>query len=90
MNCQCKKDIEARLLEGFKEENPSRENHTVELKGYALVFGKTVELKPFMSIETTYAVTSKNGNVRIKKGEQKMLFSHCPFCGTAINKAEAA
>lgn len=89
--CNCKKDIEAKLLERFKSQTPEAADHETELAGYAIVFGESVDLVPFMPIhmEASYPV-KKTGGWKTKKTSQNMMFSYCPFCGSSLKpKAEA-
>lgn len=88
--CDCKKDIEAKLLALFKEKAPEAQDHEARLTGYAIVFGASVQLLPFMPIEleASYLVR-KTGAWKTKKTQQNMMFSYCPFCGESL-KPEAA
>lgn len=79
--CDCRKDIETRLLERFAEQNQGTD-HRVELGGYAFVIdGNLMKEKGCMPIEGSYLHTFKNGNVKRKKVSQSMCFNYCPFCG---------
>lgn len=79
--CDCKKDIEDKLLERFVEQNPGTD-HRVELGGYGMVIeGNLMKEKGCMSIEGSYMHTFKNGNTKRKKVSQSMFFNYCPFCG---------
>lgn len=86
MKCECRKEIEARLLARFIENNPGTENHRVSLKGYTLIFGDgTLKEAPFMPFVTSHLVTApKTGNARERKQETNMLFNYCPFCGISL------
>jgi hypothetical protein len=88
MTCNCKKDIEARLLERFKAENPDAEGHSVALKGYGLtVLGNTLRQVPLMDIECKAFHTTKAGNKRPKTEKMSMFFNLCPFCGVALEES---
>ena len=79
--CDCKKNIEARLLEMFAEQNQG-DDHRIELGGYGLVIkGNAMKEKGCMPIEGSYLHTLKNGNTKRKKVSQSMFFNYCPFCG---------
>lgn len=80
--CKCRKDIEDRLLVQFKEQKEGEE-HAVELMGYSLVYGvkNTLNERGFMEAALRYMHTFKNGNKKIKKLSNNILFTFCPFCG---------
>lgn len=80
--CDCRQDIENRLLGKFKEQKEG-ENHKVEMSGYAFIVNNdgSVTMKGCMQVEMTYLHTFKKGNKRVKKLTQNMLFNYCPFCG---------
>jgi hypothetical protein len=80
--CNCKKDIEAKLLARFKESTPDASDHGLELKGYALVItDDAVEQKGYMIIKATANYPLKKGGYKLKSAEQSMVFTFCPFCG---------
>lgn len=79
--CDCKTDLEARLLERFKEAEPLATDHKIDLLGYAFIFGETVTLKGCMTIEQSAKFPLKKGGSKDRKGQQKLMFTYCPFCG---------
>jgi len=81
MACSCKTDIEGKLLDRFKGQSPEATEHRVELKGYALIFGKKLEQKGCMTLEAVADFPLKKGGVKSKKQTQNMIFNFCPFCG---------
>lgn len=81
MACNCKKEIEEKLLNRFKEMSPEAEKHEVSLTGYALIFGDKLEQKGCMTIAATADFPLKKGGVKSKKQTQNMVFTFCPFCG---------
>jgi hypothetical protein len=80
--CDCRKDLESRLLERFIEQKPGTE-HKAQLSGYGFVFSadNTMTMRGCMPAEMSYMHTLKNGKVKLKKLVQNMLFTFCPFCG---------
>lgn len=91
MQCECRKEIEARLLARFKEQNPSSANHKVRLTGYTMLFGSDhLEERAAGLFIANHDVTAKNGNVRNRRIEQSMLFNYCPFCGKSATKQEVS
>lgn len=89
MNCTCKSDIEAKLLERFRQERPDVNKHEAELKGYGLVIGETLESKGFMPLELTAEFPLKKGGFKRKTEKQSMFFNYCPFCGEKYGKKAA-
>jgi len=84
--CDCRKVLEAKLLEKFKEQYPDGEQHSVSLEGYAFVFGgNTISSKPVMPIRQTYLHTYKNGNKKEKKIPCSLSLSYCPHCGEKVD-----
>lgn len=81
MTCECKKDLEAKLLDRFKENSPEASKHEVNLQGYTLILGDKLEQKGFMPIEATALFPLKKGGSKEKKLKQNMVFKFCPFCG---------
>lgn len=81
MACNCKKDIEEKLLTRFKEASPEASGHEVSLTGYALIFGDKLEQKGFMTISTQAIFPLRRGGSKAKKQTQNMVFTFCPFCG---------
>lgn len=87
--CDCKKDIEARLLERFKEASPDAKEHIVNMAGYALIIGEnSLTQKGCMQIEMTAAHPLKKGGYKSKTERSNMIFSYCPFCGEKYEKGE--
>ena len=79
--CDCKKDIEAKLLERFVEQTPAAEGHKVKLQGYGLIFGAAASERAYMPIEATASHLLKKGGMKSKTTKQNMFFNFCPFCG---------
>lgn len=81
MACDCKKDIEQKLLDRFKETNSEASNHSVHLQGYTLVLGDKLDLKGYMEIAAKARFPLKKGGDKEKTIKQNMVFTFCPFCG---------
>jgi len=79
--CNCRTDLEARLLERFKEAEPLATGHEVKLTGYAFIFGKQLRMVGVMPIEQTADFPLKKGGTKRKSVKCSMQFTHCPFCG---------
>lgn len=83
--CTCKQEIEAKLLERFKTNSEAAEDHRANLDGYALVLqGNTMLYKPAMPYKLAATYTAKTGSKKRKTVTGSMIFSYCPFCGTAL------
>jgi len=81
-NCECKKELEAKLLARFKEHSPEATDHGVSLQGYALVIeDDTLRQKGCMTATASAVYPLKKGGTKLKKITQSMLFTFCPFCG---------
>lgn len=90
MTCNCKSDLEARLLDRAKEQLPDSKNHEVRMTGYALVFNDTngMDFLGSMPVEIQHTVVvKKTGCDRVKKDKTNFIFTYCPFCGVRY-KAE--
>lgn len=83
--CNCRSDIEAKLAERFKNEQPAATGHRAELMGYAIGLGNqsmSMYLVGCMPIELTAEFPLKGGVLRKRKTtKQSMFFTFCPFCG---------
>jgi hypothetical protein len=87
--CDCKRNIEARLLVRAKEMHPEALGHEVKLTGYAFIFGKTVELKGAMPFEFRAEFPMKKGGLKCKVEKTSMMFTYCPFCGVKYDSDSA-
>lgn len=82
MNCNCKPDIEKKLLDNFIAQELKAENHQVELGGYGITFTESATvLRGYLPFRTTAEYPLKKGGTRNKKTEGSIFFNYCPFCG---------
>jgi hypothetical protein len=79
--CDCRKTLENKLLERFRNQAPSAKNHMLSLNGYSYVIGDKIQEKGCMDILISAEHPLKKGGYRIKNETQKMFFTYCPFCG---------
>lgn len=80
--CECKKEIEAKLLSRFKEQHPEGKDHELTLQGYSLIFGDEPYTCGYMVVEGTVKLPLKTKpTMKSKKIKQNMMFTYCPFCG---------
>jgi len=90
--CNCRTEITEELIDRFKKNAPTAQDISIEINGYALIFGDTLSSKPFLPIEGTYKLPNKNGELKAKKLKDYLVASFCPFCGVSLKEkpAEAA
>jgi hypothetical protein len=84
--CTCRKDLEAKLTERFKQQSPEANGHAVSLQGYGYTMsGNSMAERGYMPAEATaqYPV-KKTGDFKAKTIRQNMFFSFCPFCGEKV------
>lgn len=96
--CNCRSDIEARLLERVKGQLPGDvQDLTVSLEGYAFMFGASITMKNVMPIRIQYRapIKPKKGApalivtaLKDKKQTMSMTGSYCMFCGEKYEKAD--
>jgi len=86
--CNCKQDLEAKLLERAKEQYPDSTDHSVEIQGYAFAFmGNTLISRQTLPLAIEHTViVKKTGLTKRKTEKQKMLASYCMFCGEKLVK----
>lgn len=82
--CNCKSEIEAKLLERFKTQQPDASQHKVTLKGYGFGVEEksgALVVRGFIPYEAFALVPLKKGGSKPKKTMGNMFFSYCPYCG---------
>ena len=81
--CECKTELEAKLVERFRAKNPDATGHRATLEGYGLaIVGDTMKLMPYMPIKFGAGhENKKTGLERWKNEKGTMTFRFCPFCG---------
>lgn len=84
--CDCRNDIESKLLERFKEQVPDAQNHQATLRGYAMVIRETPLEVGCMPIELVADRPLKRGGYKPKTDRMNMFFTYCPFCGAKYKK----
>jgi hypothetical protein len=87
--CDCKRNVEAKLLARAKEMHPDATGHEVKLAGYAFIFGKTVQLKGCMPFEFRAEFPLKKGGTKHKTEKTNMMFTFCPWCGVKYDEDAA-
>lgn len=88
--CNCRQDLEGKLLERFQAAAPEAKGHGVELKGYGFSLDESIQVVAFMEYETGATYPLKKGGEKYKTQRGNMIFSHCPFCGESFSKATAS
>lgn len=93
--CDCRKRIEANLLESMQRQYPEGKDISVSLDGYAFMFGgpEGVKMKNFMPVAVEYkAPPPKKGVIETvwkqKKQTLRMMGSYCMFCGEKYPEPE--
>ena len=88
MSCNCKKELEEKLTQRFKDQSPEASDHKVSLDGYGFVFvGSRMEQRGYLDVKATATYPLKKGGVKAKTTNQSMFFSYCPFCGVSTTGA---
>jgi len=88
--CDCKKEMEAKLLETVQAQRPEAQQLKVELDGYGFMLtGNELSHRPVMPIKIEYMHILKNGNVKKKKETISFALKHCPFCGEEVVRTAA-
>lgn len=89
--CECKKDLEEKLVDRFKQKHPEATEHHAELTGYAIgIDGNSMFLVGVMPIALTANYPMKKGTAyKQKTTKQMMHFNFCPFCGEKYEKGGA-
>jgi hypothetical protein len=83
--CDCKKQIEAKLLEHFKASAPEAADHEIELEGYGLaVVDNTMTVRPFAPYKAAALFPLKKGGMKRNVKTGVMGFSFCPYCGEKL------
>jgi hypothetical protein len=87
MNCNCKKDIEAKLKDLFAQKVPEATGHEVELQGFGFrLTDSGLHIAQFTTAKGTALYQLKKGGAKVKTITQNMHFSYCPFCGEKSGK----
>lgn len=88
MTCNCKTEIEAKVVERLKEEYPEGRDHTANMdKNYAWTMPDFNQVG-YLALTNTVTTTTKKGVERTVKPALNLHFTYCPFCGERYKKAE--
>jgi|LULJ01.1.fsa_nt_gb hypothetical protein len=96
MTCNCKTEIEAKVVERLKEEYPEGRDHTATMdNNYAFLFSMNDEMNSvlhvgYIAFKNTVTTTTKKGVERTAKPQLNIHFTYCPFCGERYKKAETS
>lgn len=83
--CNCRKEIEAKLLERFKTKCPDASGYKVELQGYGFaIVDNALVMRPYMPYQLGAEFPLKKGGSKWKKETGSFVFNFCPFCGEQI------
>lgn len=83
--CNCKTEIEAKLLERVKASAPKASDHSASLAGYGLaIVGNKMLRLPRMEVRVSAMHPVKKGGARLKRSTMSMFFTYCPFCGVKV------
>lgn len=86
-SCNCKADIERKLLDAFKRTAPDAATHKVALQGYGFrLVDNVLTLQPFMNFKFSADHPTKTGASRHRAKVGVMHFSYCPFCGKSLSQ----
>lgn len=83
--CECKTEIEAKLVARLQEQEPEATKIDLKIGGYVFLFGDSVIMKPTLQIEGVFYLPTKAGGLKAKKIKQSMIASYCPFCGEKLS-----
>jgi hypothetical protein len=84
MNCNCKKEIELKLLENYTKANPTAKEPDVSIQGYGFVIiGSGLQERGFLPVDSKAKFPTKAGVLKPKTTKQSMFWSFCPFCGVS-------
>lgn len=90
MTCKCKVEIEAKLLEHYRTQQPDHMSHEVTMEGYGYTLGDRVGYRPFMPVRIESQRLIKGGGTRKTTARSRMFFSFCPFCGASLDPKKPA
>ncbi len=89
--CECKTELQAKLLERFAASAPQATNHGATLQGYAFALvGDGMVTMGYLPVELSAEYPLKTGGKKLKKTTQNMFFTFCPFCGERYVPVEAS
>lgn len=90
MTCNCKQDIEQKLLARVAEQEPQASDIKAEIGGYVFLIGAKVAQKPALPVDVTYQAPKAKGGLKTVKQKLSLTASFCPFCGISLKEEEVA
>ena len=86
MKCDCRDNIEQKVLENFKTQNPDAQDVCVSMGGYGFqLVGNGMRMLQMMPCKITYTNTvKKTGQQRTKQQTMNITGSYCMFCGKQV------
>ena len=81
MSCNCRKEMEAKLVEYTQTQVPAATQMKVALQGYSYSLGSQLLERSSMPYKATFTVPKKDGTPRAMTKTGNMFFNYCPFCG---------
>ena len=89
MNCNCKTEVQEKLLARFKNDAAEATEHGVTLDGYTLMItGSALKLRSCTTVKQTARYPLKKGGTKVKTTALSMVHSFCPFCGVAAAQSK--
>lgn len=86
MHCDCRKDLEQKMLENFKLQNPDASNVNVSMDGYAFQLVENgMRMVNVMPCKITYTNTvKKTGRQKDRQKTINITGNYCMFCGQPV------
>lgn len=90
MNCNCRAELEDKLVERFREGAPGATDHKASLQGYGFALtGNKMVMRGYMDVAAKARYPLKKGGFKEKTIKQSLFFSYCPFCGVKATEDAA-
>lgn len=88
MNCNCKKELEAKLTERHASQYPEAKNHKAQLGSYGMaIVNNHMDIRGISPVTfTADQLVKKSGAYKPKKISSSMFWSFCPFCGKSVKE----
>ena len=87
MQCECRKDLEQKMLENFKRQNPDAQDVSVSMAGYAFqLVGNGMRMVNVMPCKIIYKNTVKRtGQQKDRQKTINIAGNYCMFCGQKLS-----